>query len=154
MPEARTNETVHYEVLALRAGRWLIERTAPEESLAVKLADQLLHQDIEGVRVSRETVDGATGLSSSRKVYERLKPKRRRQRWTPRQKAAPPPPSTTLGRSPPPSVGSGCGRGGERCGRASGRGAGRASWSAGWRRSWRRWAARRSAAGRRSTSRA
>src|SRR3954453_9830386 len=92
MAETRTNETVHYEVLALRAGRWLIERTAPEESLAVKLADQLLHQDIEGVRVSRETVDGATAVSPSRKVYERLKPKRRRQRWTPRQKAAPPAP--------------------------------------------------------------
>src|SRR4051794_1931543 len=92
MAETRTNETVHYEVLALRGGRWFIERTAPEEALAVKLADQLLHQDIEGVRVSRETVDGATGLSSSRKIYERLKPKRRRQRWTPRQKVAPPAP--------------------------------------------------------------
>src|SRR3954452_6269750 len=92
MPETRTNETVHYEVLALRAGRWLIERTAPEESLAVKLADQLLHQDIEGVRVSRETVDGDTALSSSRKVYERLKPKRRRERWTPPQKDAAPAP--------------------------------------------------------------
>src|SRR3954452_4170769 len=91
MPETRKDETVHYEVQALRGGRWLIERTAPEEGLAVKLADQLLHQDM-GVRVSRETVDGATGLSSSRKVYERLKPKRRRQRWTPRQKAAPPAP--------------------------------------------------------------
>src|SRR4051794_19773085 len=92
MAETRTNETVHYEVLALRGGRWFIERTAPEEGLAVKLADQLLQQDIGGVRVSRETVDGATGLSSSRKVYERLKPKRRRQRWTPRQKVAPPAP--------------------------------------------------------------
>ena len=92
MAETRKDENVHYEVQALRGGRWLIERTAPEELLAVKLADQLLHQDIEGVRVSRETVDGATGLSSSRKVYERLKPKRRRQRWTPRQKAAPPAP--------------------------------------------------------------
>ena len=90
MPETRTNETVHYEVLALRGGRWLTERTASEEAQAVKLADQLLRQDTDGVRVSRETVDGATGLSSSRKVYERLKPKRRRQRWTPRQKAVPP----------------------------------------------------------------
>src|SRR3954453_23781598 len=92
MAETRKDENVHYEVQALRGGRWLIERTAPEEVLAVKLADQLLHQDIEGVRVSRETVDGATGLSSSRKVHERVKPKRRRQRWTPRQKAAPPAP--------------------------------------------------------------
>src|SRR5690349_9046712 len=92
MAETRTNETAHYEVLALRDGRWLIERTASEEAQAVKLADQLLHQDIDGVRVSRETVDGAKGLSSSRKVYERLKPKRRRQRWTPRQKAVPPAP--------------------------------------------------------------
>jgi hypothetical protein len=72
MADTRKDENVHYEVVALRGGRWLIERTAPEEGLAVKLADQLLHQDIEGVRVSRETVDGATGLSSSRNVYERL----------------------------------------------------------------------------------
>src|SRR3954465_8864522 len=92
MAETRKNETVHYEGRGLRGGGWVIGGTPPEEGLAVKLADQLLHQDIEGVRVSRETVDGATGLSSSRKVYERLKPKRRRQRWTPRQKAAPPPP--------------------------------------------------------------
>src|SRR4051812_26543321 len=92
MAETRKNETVHYEVLALRGGRWLIERTAPEEALAVKLADQLLQQDIGGARGSRETVGGATGPSSSRKVYERLKPKRRRQRWPPRQKAAPPGP--------------------------------------------------------------
>src|SRR3954467_14221935 len=92
MPETRKDGSVHYEVLALRGERWLIERAAPEEGLGVKLADQLLHQDVDGVRVSRETVDGATGLSSSRKVYERLKPKRRGQRWTPRQKAAPPAP--------------------------------------------------------------
>ncbi|HEY0409879.1 MAG TPA: hypothetical protein VGE42_06375, partial [Candidatus Dormibacteraeota bacterium] len=62
---------------------------------------QLLHQDIDGVRVSRETVDGATGLASSRKVYERLKPKRRRQRWTPRQTAAPPPPRPALAPAAP-----------------------------------------------------
>jgi len=65
MPEATKNETVHYEVLAQRGGRWLIERTAPEEAQAVKLADQLLHQDIEGVRVSRETVDGATPAAAA-----------------------------------------------------------------------------------------
>src|SRR5690242_5908712 len=102
MVDAMRDETVHYEVLALRGGRWLIERTAPEEALAVKLADQLLHQSIDGVRVSRETVDGATGLASSRKVYERLKPKRRGQRWAPRQKAAPPPPKPTSAPTAPP----------------------------------------------------
>ena len=101
MAETRKDETVHYEVLALRGGRWLIERTAPEEALAVKLAEQLLHQDIDGVRVSRETVDGATGLACSRKVYERLKPKRRRQRWTPRQTAAPPQPRPALAPAAP-----------------------------------------------------
>src|SRR4051794_2668660 len=62
--------------------------------------------------------------------------------------------STTLGRSPPPSVGPGLRAGGKRCERARRCGAGRARWSAGWRRSCRHWAARRSGAGRRSTSRA
>ena len=65
---------IHYEVHALRAGRWLIECAAKEPEQAIREARDILRDaEVQGTRVVKEIWNPSTDTTAARVIFSKLK---------------------------------------------------------------------------------
>lgn len=75
---AQSSTETHFEVHALKNGRWMIEATSLVQQSALDDAKELIrHSDVRGVKVYKESTNHANGRSAAISIFSKIKAERR-----------------------------------------------------------------------------